>query len=216
MWAQNKYLISQKNKTLFPIPKVRPVVLDQLCTHFNWNHSPLVHNRTSPDLSAFGAVARQHRVSAPSKEFQVQVQVWRLARPVHDIERLLLEQLLSYPGCVFWFVVLLEDPVTTQSMLLQRETLSWMHILIYPPLNAIRSSCPLVRKAFPKNDDFTTMGWNGVFFFLQTRWLEFQPKLSIFGLLWSSDLAPGLPWIILIVIGKLQAWIWAGLSAAGF
>jgi len=41
------------------------------------------------------------------------VQVWRLARPLQDLEMLLTEPHLSYPRCVFWVVVMLEEPATT-------------------------------------------------------------------------------------------------------
>ncbi|KAM4738207.1 epidermal growth factor receptor kinase substrate 8-like protein 3b [Anableps anableps] len=41
-----------------------------------------------------------------------QLAVWRLVRPLQDLEMLLTESLLSYPGCVLW-VVMLEDPAMT-------------------------------------------------------------------------------------------------------
>ncbi len=63
---------------------------------------------------------------------------------------------------------------------------------IHPPHNTVQSSCPLCRKAPPKDDVSTPMlhSWDGVlglyssFFFLQTRRVEFIPKSYI---LVSSD-----------------------------
>jgi len=39
-----------------------------------------------------------------------------------------------------------------------------IHGLIHPPLNTLQSSCPLCRKASPKNDVSSSMlhGWDGV------------------------------------------------------
>ncbi len=41
------------------------------------------------------------------------VQVWRLARPLKDLEMLLMEPILSCPCCVFGVIVMLKDPATT-------------------------------------------------------------------------------------------------------
>lgn len=48
-----------------------PVVLDQVCTHCSRDFGPLLHTDLLQVFrsSGFGAVAGQHRLSAPSKDF---------------------------------------------------------------------------------------------------------------------------------------------------
>ena len=124
--------------------------------------------RPSPDPSGFRAVAGQYRLSAPSKIFYW-VQVWRLARPLQDLEMLLTEPLLSCPGCVFRVVGMLEDPATThiQCSYWGKEVVGQdlvIHGPIRPPLNTVQLSCPLCRKAPPQHDAATPVlhGWDGV------------------------------------------------------
>jgi len=45
--------------------------------------------------------------------------VWRLARPLQDLEMLFTESLLSCPGVVFGIIVILEDPATFHLSLME-------------------------------------------------------------------------------------------------
>lgn len=84
------------------------------------------------------------------------VQVRRLAWPLQDLEMLLTEPLLGCPGCGFW-VVMLEDPAATRLQgcswgdggCWPRSCDAWP---IHPPFNTLKLSCPICRKASPKND----------------------------------------------------------------
>ncbi len=97
------------------------------------------------------------------------VQIWRLARPLQDLEMLLTEPLLSCLCCVFGVIVMLEDLATThlQCSYWGKEVVCQIlaiHGPIHPPLNTVQSSCPLCRKAPPKHDVSSPMphGWDGV------------------------------------------------------
>ncbi len=98
---------------------------------------------------------------------------------------LLTEPLLSCPCCVFGVIVMLEDPATThlQCSYWGKEVVGQnltIHGPIHPPLNTVRSSCPICRKAPPKHDVSTPCFTVGMVllvlyssFFLQTRRVEF-------------------------------------------
>ncbi len=129
---------------------------------------------------------------------------------------LLTEPLLSCPCCVFGVIVMLEDPATTHlhcsywGKEIVGQNLA-IHGHIHPLLNTVQSSCPLCRKAPPKNDVSTPMlhGWDGV---LGIVLILLSPntasgvytKKFYFGLIWPHDLHPCLLWIIQMVFGKLQ------------
>jgi len=121
-----------------------PVVIDQVCTDCNTDFQ------------------------LPPKIFYW-VQVWRLARPLQDLDMLLMEPLHTCPGCVFQVIVMLDGPATTHHQCSYRgkevvgQNLT-IHGPIHPPLNTVQSSCPLCRKASLKNDVSTSMlhGWDGV------------------------------------------------------
>jgi len=110
---------------------------------------------------------------------------------------LLTEQLLSCPGCVFWVVVMLEEP---SSMLLSQH----MALSILPSIRC--------RKASPKNDVFTSMlhGWDGVlgvlliFLLLPPPNTASRSKNFFFCLIRPHDLLQFVLCIIQRVTGKLQ------------
>ncbi len=75
------------------------------------------------------------------------IKVWRLARPLQDLNVLLLEPLLCCLGCVFWVIVMLENPSTTHF-----QCPGWLQCLalmahdVHHPFGAVQLSCPLCRK----------------------------------------------------------------------
>ncbi len=114
-------------------------------------------------------------------------QVWRLARPLQDLEMLLTKPLLSCPCCVFGVIVMLEDPATThlQCSYWGKEVVGQnlaIHGPIHPPLNTVQSSCRLCRKA-PQSMMFPPPCFTVGMVFLGL-YLDFIPKSYI---LVSSD-----------------------------
>ena len=101
-------------KPLFAITEIYtfPVVLDQVCTHCSRDFGPLLHTDLLLILQVLGLSLGNTDFQLPPKIFYW-VQVWRLARPLQDLEMLLTEPLLRCPGSVLWVVVMLEDPATT-------------------------------------------------------------------------------------------------------
>ncbi len=145
-----------------------PVVLGQVCTHCSRDFGPLLHTGLLQIFQVLG-------LSLGNTEFQLPpyifygVQVWRLARPLQDLEMLLMEPLLSCPCCVFGVIVMLEDPAMThlQCSYWGKEVVGQnlaIHGSIHPSLNTVQSSWSLCRKAPPKHDVSTPMlhGWDGV------------------------------------------------------
>ncbi len=125
------------------------------------------------------------------------VEIWRLARPLQDLEMLLTKPLLRCPGGVFGIIVMLKDPATFQ---LQcpcwwKEVFT-QNLTIHGPIHSFlytdQSSWSLCRKTAPSMmfppPCFTVgmvfFGCNSAFFLLQTRQVEFLPKSYI---LVSSD-----------------------------
>ncbi len=116
------------------------------------------------------------------------IKIWRLARPLQDLNVLLLEPLLCCLGRVFWVIVMLEYPSTTHFQCPGPERYMTPSIV---PFDAVQLSCPLSRKTPPKHNVSTSMfdgdgvlGVIAAFLFLQTRRVELMPKSLI---LVSSD-----------------------------
>ncbi len=126
-------------------------------------------------------------LSTPSKIFYG-VEIWRLARPLQDLEMLLTKPLLRCPGGVFGIIVMLKDRATfhLQCPCWWKEVFS-QNLTIHGPFHSFlytdQSSWSLCRKTAPKHDVSTPM-LHSRFFLLQTRQVEFLPKSYI---LVSSD-----------------------------
>lgn len=108
-----------------------PVALFQVCTHwsFQWCHW-----------------ASQFEL--PVNIF-FSIQVWRLTWPLQDLEMVLTEPVLSSPGCVFRFIVMLENPAIARdpsSMLWLKEIVALCLALHGPAPCTVQSSCPLCLK----------------------------------------------------------------------
>ena len=89
-----------------------PVVLDQVCTHCSRDFGPLLHTDLLQILQVSGLSLGNTDFQLPPKIFNW-VQVWRLARPLQDLEMLLMEPLLSGPGGGVRVGGMREDPATT-------------------------------------------------------------------------------------------------------
>ncbi len=116
------------------------------------------------------------------------VEIWRLARPLQDLEMLLTKPLLRCPGGV-WDHCHAERPshVSSSMPLLMEGGFhskshdTWPHSFLYTD----QSSWSLCRKTAPKHDFpplyFTVgmvfFGCNSAFFLLQTQQVEFLPKV---------------------------------------
>ena len=87
-----------------------------------------------------------------------------LARPLHDFNVLLFEPVLCCLGCMFWVIVMLEDPTTThfQCSHWGKEVVAQnfpVHGPIHPPLDTVKSSCPLSWETPPKHNHTSQWGW---------------------------------------------------------
>ncbi len=123
------------------------------------------------------------------------VEIWRLARPLQDLEMLLTKPLLRCPGGVFGIIVMLKDPAIFNALADGRRfslKISWYMAPFLISFTQISRSGPLAEKQpqsmmFPP-PCFTVgmvfFGCNSAFFLLQTRQVEFLPKSYI---LVSSD-----------------------------
>lgn len=154
--------------------------------------SPLLYTDVLQILQVSGMSLGNMDFQLPPKIFYW-VQVWRLARPVKDAEMLLMEPRLGCASCVFWVVVMLENPATIhlQCSYWGKEVVGQsltIHSPMHPPLNTVQSSCPLCRKISPKNDVSTStftgemvfLSSYSSFVFIQPRQVEFRPKSAIF------------------------------------
>ncbi len=90
------------------------------------------------------------------------VEIWRLARPLQDLEMLLTKPLLRCPGGVFGIIVMLKDPATfhLQCPCWWKEVFT-QNLTIHGPVHSFlytdQSSWSLCRKTAPKHDVSTPM-----------------------------------------------------------
>ncbi len=90
------------------------------------------------------------------------VEIWRLARPLQDLEMLLTKPLLRCPGGVFGIIVMLKDPATfhLQCPCWWKEVFT-QNLTIHGPIHSFlytdQSSWSLCRKTAPKHDVSTPM-----------------------------------------------------------
>ena len=127
---------------------------------------------------------------------------------------LLMEPLLSCPGCVSRVIVMMEDPAIFNALTEGRRLLAKILRYMAPSILPSRwcsGPVPFAEKHPQRmmySPPFFTVGMvflglYSSFFFLQTRRAEFRPKSHI-NLDRPHDLLPFLLWITLMVIGKLQ------------
>jgi len=182
--AWHKYLIHQKSRPLIFgretfVCNYRghtfPVVLDQIGTHCSRDFGPLLHTDLLQILHVQGLSLGNTDFQLPPKIFYW-VQVWRLARPLQELEMLLTELLFSCPGCVFRPIF---NALTEERRLLAKIS-RYMAPSILP---SIWCSCTvpftekhLQRKMFPPPCFTVGIGFLGLyssFFLLQTQWPSF-------------------------------------------
>ncbi len=175
---------------------------------------PIPPCRSPLEQWCFGAVAGQHRLSTTSKDFLWGWdEIWRLARPLQDLEMLLTKPLLRCPGGVFGIIVMLKDPATLhlQCPCWWKEVFT-QNLTIHGPIHSFlytdQSSWSLCRKTAPKHDVSTPM--------LHSRygvlWMQLSPpnttswvnKKLYFGFIWPYDILPILFWIVQMLSSKLQ------------
>ncbi len=109
------------------------------------------------------------------------IKVWRLARPLQDLNVLLLEPLLCCLGHVFWVIVMLEYHPRPQFNAL--AGFNALALKVHCPFDAVQLSCPLSRKTPPNHIVSTSKHGVGMVlmgsqaaFLLQTRRVELMPK----------------------------------------
>ncbi len=174
----------------------------QVCTHLRRDSVP---HRFADPLQ----VIKVSRLMIDNSTLQLSPQifygnnVWRLTRPLQDLNVLLLEPLSHHPSCchgrVFWVIVMLEYPSTTH---FQCPGFNALALTVHGPsiVPLMRCSCPV-----PLAEVSTSMfdGGDGVPWGLgqhssssktQASWVD--AKELDFGLIWPPQFHPVLLWII--------------------
>ncbi|KAK6328012.1 hypothetical protein J4Q44_G00036580, partial [Coregonus suidteri] len=88
------------------------VVGHQVCTHLRRDFVPLFFADLLQVIKVLRRTSGNSNLQLPPQIFYG-IKVWRLARPLQDLNVLLLVPLLCCLGCVFWVIVMLEYPSTT-------------------------------------------------------------------------------------------------------
>ncbi len=88
------------------------VVGHQVCTHLRRDFVPLLFADPLQVIKVSRLMFGNSNLQFPPQIFYG-IKVWRLARPLQDLNVLLLEPLLCCLGHVFWAIVMLENPSTT-------------------------------------------------------------------------------------------------------
>ncbi len=88
------------------------VVGHQVCTHLRRDFVPLLFADPLQVIKVSRLTFGNLNLQLPPQIFYL-IKVWRLARPLHDLNVLLLEPLLCCLGRVFWVIVMMEYPSPT-------------------------------------------------------------------------------------------------------
>ncbi len=141
------------------------VVDHQVCTHLRRDFVPLLFADPLQVIKVSRLTFDNSNLQLPPQIFYG-MKVWRLARPLQDLNVLFFEPLLCCLGRVFWVIVMLEYPSTTIfNALAGFNALALMvHGPVHRPFDAVQLSCPLSRKTPPKHNVSTSMfdGGDGV------------------------------------------------------
>ncbi len=119
------------------------VVGHQVCTHRRRDFIPLLFADPLQVIKVSRLTFGNSNLQLPPQIFDG-IKVWRLARPLQDLNVLLLETLLCKPGCVFWVIFMLKYPSMTHLQSpgwLQCPGTDWQYKA--PPI------VPLMRCSFP-------------------------------------------------------------------
>ncbi len=216
--VENKYLVNNKMSSQYFV--IYPLLAMTEVKRFLWVFTRLSH--TVAGILAHSSMQISSRAvmfwdfQLPPKIFYG-VEIWRLARPLLDLEMLLTKPLLRCPGGVFGIIVMLKDPATfhLQCPCWWKEVFT-QNLTIHGPIHSFlytdQSSWSLCRKTAPKHDVSTPM--------LHSRYGVLWMQLSIlsppnttswvftkkfyFGFIWPYDILPILFWIIQMLSSKLQ------------
>ncbi len=115
------------------------VVGHQVCTHLRRDFVPLLFADLLQVIKVSRLMFGSSNVQLPSQIFYG-IKVWRLARPLQDLNVLLLEPLLCCLGHVFWVIVMLEYPSTTEGRSFSPKIWRYMAPSIVP---LMQCSCPV-------------------------------------------------------------------------
>ena len=149
-------------KPLLASTEVR--LFQQVCTDLGRNFGPLLFADPLQILKVPRLSLGNSKLQLPQQIFDG-IYVWRLARPLQDPTMLIFESLLCCLGRMFWVIVMLEDLSTTHF-----QCSPWgkvvaqnfpVHGPIHPPLDMVKSSCPLSWETPPKHKVSTSMLHNG-------------------------------------------------------
>ncbi len=148
-------------KTLARIHRGHTEVLavgHQVCTHLRRDFVPLQSADPLQVIKVLRLMFVNSNLQLPPHMFYG-INVWRMARPLQDLNLLLVEPLLCCLGHVFWVIVMLEYSSTTHF----NDLALMVHGHVYRPFDAVQLSCPLSRKTAPKHNISTSMfdGENG-------------------------------------------------------
>ncbi len=141
------------------------VVGHQVCTHLRRDFVPLLFSDPLQVIHVSRLTFGNLNLQLPPQIFYG-IKVWRLARPLQDLNVLLLEPLLCCLGLVIWVIVMLEYPSTTHF-----QYPGWLQCPgpdctwpVHRPFDAVQLSCPLNRKTPSKYNVSTSMfdGGDGV------------------------------------------------------
>ncbi len=175
----------------------------QVCTHLRRDFVPLLFADPLQVIKVSRLTFGNSNLQLPPQLFYG-IEVWRLARPLQDLNVLLLEPLLCCLGHVFGSV----SCWNTHPRPIFNALALMVHGPVHRPFDAVQLSCPLNRKTPPKHNVSTSMfdGGDGVLGVIGSippppntaSWVD--AKELDFGLIWPQHFHPVLLWII----GKLQ------------
>ncbi len=169
------------------------VVGHQVCTHLWRDFVPLLFADPLQFTKVLRLTFGNSNLQLPPQIFYG-IKVWRLARPLQDLNVLLLGPLLCCLGRVFRVIFMLKYPSLTHFQC--PSWLQWpgpdVHGPVHRPFDVVQLCCPFSRKTpqsimFPPpclTVGMVFLGSQAAFLLLQTQWVELMPKSWI---LVSSD-----------------------------
>ncbi len=188
------------------------VVGHQVCTHLRRDFVPRLFADPLQVIKVSRLMFGNSNLQLPPQIFYG-IKVWRLARPLQDLNVLLLEPLLCCLGCFGSLSCWKYHPRPIFNALAGFNTLALtVHGPVHRPFDAVQLSCPLSRKTPPKHNVYTSMfdGGDGVLEVIGSippppntaSWVD--AKELDFGLIWPQHFHTVLLWIIQMFISILQ------------
>ncbi len=141
------------------------VVVHQVCTHLRRDFVPLLFADPLQVIKVSRLTFDNSNLQLPP-QIVYGIKVWSQARPLQDLNVLLLEPLLCCLGRVFWVIVMLVYPSTTHFNALAgfNALALTVHCPVHSPFDAVQLFCALSLKTLPKHNESTSMfdGGDGV------------------------------------------------------